>query len=111
MLAGDLIQVDFGVPAGSEPGFVRLTVVVTADAVLAFEPRTFHVVPVTSDVVCDLPTEVVVLRADLGAESVAQCHLCSVISVRRVLDRVYGNVGVVALAQIRAVIGDLLDFE
>jgi len=109
MLAGDLIQVDFGVPAGSEPGFVRPAVVVTADVVLAFEPRTFHVVPVTSNVVRDLPTEVVVVGAGLGAESVAQCHLCSVISVGQVLDGVYGNVGVVALAQIRAVIGDLLD--
>jgi len=41
MLAGDLIQVDFGVPAGREPGFVRPAVVVTADAVLAFEPWDF----------------------------------------------------------------------
>jgi mRNA interferase MazF len=109
MLAGDLVRVDFGVPAGSEPGFVRPAVVVTADAVLEFEPRTIHVVPVTSNVVRDLPTEVAVVGSGLDEVSAAQCHLCSVISLERVLDQSGANVGAVVLAQIRAVLGDLLD--
>jgi mRNA-degrading endonuclease toxin of MazEF toxin-antitoxin module len=72
-------------------------------------PRTIHVVPVTGNVERDLPTEVAVQGTGLDAVSVAQCHLCSVISTGRILDEVYGNVGAVALAQIRAVLGDLLD--
>jgi mRNA interferase MazF len=109
MRAGDVVRVDFGVPAGSEPGFMRPAVVVTADAVLAHRPRTLHVVPITSNVHRSLPTEVVVTGPGLEAASVAQCHLCAVISVERILDSDDGSVGAVELAQIRAVLGDLLD--
>ncbi|MFN0026786.1 MAG: type II toxin-antitoxin system PemK/MazF family toxin [Acidimicrobiales bacterium] len=109
MRAGDLVRVDFGVPVGSEPGFPRPAVVVTADAVLAHTPRTFHVVPVTSNVRRSLPTEVVVTASGLDGPSVAQCHLCAVIGVERILDQEYGNIGPAELAQIRAVLGDLLD--
>jgi mRNA interferase MazF len=109
MQAGDLARVDFGVPVGSEPGFVRPAVVVTADAVLAHRPRTLHVVPVTSNTRRSLPTEVAVTGPGLDARSVAQCHLCAVIGVERVLDHEYGNIGAVQLAQVRAVLADLLD--
>ncbi len=111
MLAGDLIRVDFGIPAGSEAGFVRPAIVVTADAVLEFVPRTFHVVPLTSNVGRGLPAEVVITGPDLSADSAAQCHLCSVVSMEQVLDSAYGNVGAVTLAQIRAVVADLLDLQ
>jgi len=45
---GDIVTVDFGVPVGSEPGFVRPGIVVTADAFLRFRPTTVFVVPLTS---------------------------------------------------------------
>ena len=45
---GDVISVDFGMPVGSEPGFVRPGIVVTADAFLRFRPTTVFVVPLTS---------------------------------------------------------------
>lgn len=45
---GDVVQVDFGTPVGSEAGFFRPAVVVTSDAFLRFRPATVFVVPLTS---------------------------------------------------------------
>ena len=109
MLAGDVVRVDFGIPAGSEPGFERPAVVVTADGVLAHRPRTIHVVPVTSNVERALPTEVIVSAPGLPIDSAAQCHLCTVVSIERLDDHDYGNVGPVALGQLRSILADLLD--
>ncbi|MCC6224830.1 MAG: type II toxin-antitoxin system PemK/MazF family toxin [Microthrixaceae bacterium] len=109
MRAGDVVQIDFGVPIGSEPGFARPAVVVTADAVLAAGARTFHVVPVTSNVERRLPFEVEVDSVGLTSTSVAQAHLCTVVSRERVVLDQLGNVGSMALAQIRLLLADLLD--
>ena len=109
MRAGDVVRVDFGIPAGSEPGFNRPAVVVTADGVLAHRPRTIHVVPVTSNVGRALPTEVVVSAPGLPIDAAAQCHLCTVVSIERLNGHEYGTVGVAALAQLRSVLADLLD--
>jgi mRNA interferase MazF len=109
MRAGDVVRVDFGIPAGSEPGFERPAVIVTADGVLAHHPRTIHVVPVTSNVGRALPTEVVVSAPWLPIESAAQCHLCTVVSIERLNGDESGNVGAAALAQLRSVLADLLD--
>jgi mRNA interferase MazF len=109
MHAGDVIEVDFGMPAGSEPGFVRPAVVVTADLILAASPRTLHVVPITSNVSRSLPTEVPVAATGLDRPSVAQCHLCTVISRQRSASADLGSIGAASLAQIRSVLGDILD--
>lgn len=45
---GDIVTVDFGIPVGSETGFRRPGIVVTADAFLRFRPTTVFVVPLTS---------------------------------------------------------------
>ncbi len=45
---GDVIDVDFGTPVGSEAGFLRPAVVCTADAFLRFRPSTVIVAPLTS---------------------------------------------------------------
>jgi len=45
---GDIVTVDLGVPVGSEAGFIRPGVIVTADAFLRFRPTTVFVVPLTS---------------------------------------------------------------
>jgi mRNA interferase MazF len=111
MRAGDIVTVDFGIPHGSEPGFARPAVIVTADLVLQSSPRTLHVVPLTSNVTRRLPTEVEIGEVDLPLRSAAQAHLCGVVSVTRLRD-VGGsapNVGHAALAQIRSIIADLLD--
>lgn len=110
MRAGDIVTVDFGVPAGSGPGFERPAVVVTADLVVAQMPRTFHVVPVMSNVTRAMSTDVPVDAAGLGADSVGQCHLLTIAEIERIKDDGgRGNVGPVALARMRSVIADLLD--
>lgn len=45
---GDIVTVDFGTPIGSEAGFVRPAVLVTADAFLRFRPTSVFAVPLTS---------------------------------------------------------------
>ncbi len=45
---GDVVRVDFGTPVGSEPGFVRPAILVTADAFLRYRPTTVFAVPVTT---------------------------------------------------------------
>ena len=72
-------------------------------------PQTIHVVPVTSNVRRDLPTEVHVSATGLDRPSVAQCHLPTTVSVRRVGSDDLGNVGPAALAEIRSVLALLLD--
>ncbi len=109
MRAGDVVSVDFGVPIGSEPGFVRPAVVVTADLILDAAPRTIHVVPITGNVERSLPTEVPVDGSGLDRPSVAQCHLCSVVSADRLVDDQGGSIGPAALAEIRSLLADLLD--
>lgn len=46
--AGDIVEIDFGMPVGSEAGFRRPGIVVTADAFLRLRPTTVFVVPLTS---------------------------------------------------------------
>lgn len=112
MRSGEVVTVDFGVPTGTEPGFARPAVVVTADAVLDGRPRTIHVVPLTGNLERRLPTEVVVHPAGLDRPSAAQCHLCSLVSVVRVTEAGTGaTIGAVALAQVRSVVADLLDLD
>ena len=109
--AGDVVVVNFGLPAGGEPGFSRPGVVVTADLILQARPRTIHVVPVTGNTSRSLPTEIVVATGGLDRPSAAQCHLCTVVSVERLTDDDLGNIGPVALAEVRSILGDLLDIR
>ena len=112
MKAGDIITIDFGIPAGSGPGFERPAIVVSADLIVAQMPRTFHVVPVTSNVQRAMTTDIAVGGIGLGKNSVGQCHLLTVAEIERIKDDGgHGNVGPVALAQIRSVIADLLDLN
>jgi mRNA interferase MazF len=108
MRAGDVLRVDFGLPMGSEPGDIRPAIVVTADQVLIARPRTVHVVPITGNVGRALPAEVPLDHPLFDRPSAAQCHLCTVISVERIVSE-GGNVGLVTLAQLRTVLADLLD--
>ncbi len=112
MQAGDIITIDFGMPARSGPGFERPAVVVTADLVVAQMPRTFHVVPVTSNVRRAMATDVPVDGDGLDKNSVGQCHLLTVAEIERVKDDGgRGNVGPVTLERMRSVIADLLDLK
>ncbi len=110
--SGDIVRVDFGFPRGSMPGFERPAVVLTSDDVLEHRPRTMHVVALTTNTQRRLPTEVPIDVTDgLPHASVAQCHLLQVIAVEDLVDgsNSIGQVGPMALAQIRSIIGDLLE--
>lgn len=108
--SGDVVEVDLGVPAGSEAGLRRPAVIVTADRILLHRPSVVQVVPLTSTV-RGYATEVTV-PADpangLDVDSAAQCqHLRAVASQR--IGRTLGNVGPVLLGQLRDTIATLLD--
>lgn len=110
MRAGDIVTVDFGVPAGSGPGFEHPAVVVTADLIVRQVPRTFHVVPVTSKLHRTMTTDVPINAPGLEKPSVAQCHLLTIAEIERIKDDGgKGNIGPASLAQLRSVIADLLD--
>lgn len=107
---GDVVEVDLGVPAGSEAGLRRPAVIVTADRILLHRPSVVQVVPVTSTV-RGYATEVTV-PADpangLDVDSAAQCQHIRAVAAERI-QRTLGNVGPVTLAQVRDAIATLLD--
>lgn len=90
MRAGDVVGVDFGIPAGSEPDFMQPAVVATTGNILEAGPRTVHVVPITTNVTRSLPTECVGVRT--RSSVAAQCHLCTVVSVMSLQPDDLGNV-------------------
>jgi mRNA interferase MazF len=45
---GDLVAIDFGIPIGSEAGFVRPALIATADTFLRYRPTTVFTVPLTT---------------------------------------------------------------
>ncbi len=110
LTSGDVVVVDLGVPEGSEAGMQRPAVVVTANAVLRQRPRVVQVVPLTRTL-RGYGSEVVV-SADRGnglaADSAAQCQHIRSIASTRIRDRL-GEVGPVALAQIRDAVRVLID--
>lgn len=112
LISGDVVDLDLGVPFGTEAGFRHPAIVVTAQRVLDGSPQIVHVVPVTSTV-RGFDSDVVLEvngGSGLDRRSVAQCqHLRSVSAARAGVRR--GNVGPVLLGQIREVVGLLLDIE
>ena len=54
-------------------------------------------------------SDVRLVDSGLPTDSVAQCNLCSVVDRLQVVAETGVNVGSVLLAQIRSVIGDLVD--
>jgi mRNA interferase MazF len=110
LTSGDLVDLDLGVPAGREAGFVHPAVIITAQRVLARTPSVVHVVPLTSTI---RPFEAEVrIEPDasnrLDGASAAQCqHLRAVAPTRIVAVR--GNVGPLVLRQIRETVAVLID--
>lgn len=108
--SGDIVEVDLGTPIGSEAGLRRPAVVVTASGVLRGGPNVVQVVPLTRTI-RDSGAEVCVEPDDgnmLNAPSAAQCqHVRSVSAAR--LSGPLGTVGPALLAEIREVLGLLLD--
>jgi mRNA interferase MazF len=108
--SGDVVDLDLGTPEGREAGFPRPAIVVTAQRILDAEPTVIQVVPLTTTLRGFHSEVVIEPDAVNGLEglSSAQCQHVRAISPRRILV-VRGNVGPVALRQIRGTIALILD--
>ena len=110
LTSGDVVTIDLGAPTGREAGFRHPAVVMTAQRVIDGGASVVQVVPLTSQV-RGFASEVEV-DADpsngLDRRSAAQCQHVRAVATSRVEGRL-GNIGVAALAQIREVLGLILD--
>ncbi|MGI8575841.1 MAG: type II toxin-antitoxin system PemK/MazF family toxin [Egibacteraceae bacterium] len=108
--SGDVVSLDLGVPVGSEAGLTRPAVVVTAQRVLTSGPTVIAVVPLTTTL-RGYASEVTIHGDDvngLAVDSAAQCQHIRAVAARRV-DAVTGNIGPMALGQVRQTLAVLLD--
>lgn len=108
--SGDVADLDLGMPEGREAGFLHPAVVVTAQRILDAEPSVVHVVPLSSTI-RSFRSEVSIepdASNGLSQPSAAQCQHLRALSPSRI-STIRGNVGPVALAQIRQTIAVLLD--
>lgn len=107
---GDVVALDLGMPSGSEAGLRRPAIVVTAQRVLRGGPNVVQVVPLTRTV-RQSSTEVIIEPDDenrLSEPSSAQCQHVRPVATTRVHERT-GNVGPVALGEVRETLALLLD--
>lgn len=110
LTSGDLVDLDFGMPASREAGFRHPGVVVTAQRILDADPSVVQVVPVTS-MLRGFGSEVEI-EADsnngLHRTSAAQCQHIRGVAVGRI-EAIRGNIGAAALVRIREVLGLILE--
>jgi len=110
LASGDVIELDLGHPAGREAGFHHPAVVVTAQRILNASPTVLQVVPLTSTV-RQFHSEIVIdpdTDNGLTVASAAQCQHLRAVSPQRIA-ATRGNVGPLALAQIRETIAVIID--
>lgn len=110
--SGDLVDLDLGMPEGREAGFRHPAVVITAQRILDAEPSVIQVVPLTTTLrgfgsEVSIPPDPANGLDDVSA---AQCqHIRAVSTVR--VGSVRGNVGAIAINQIRETIAVILDLQ
>jgi mRNA interferase MazF len=107
---GDVVELDLGMPAGSEAGLRRPAIVVTAGRVLMGAPNVIQVVPLTRTI-RQSSSEVLIDPDDdnpLMARSSAQCQHVRSVATTRIHERT-GNVGPVVLGEVRETLALLLD--
>lgn len=107
---GDVVDLDLGMPSGSEAGSRRPAVVVTAARVLRGGPNVVQVVPLTRTIRHSV-AEVVVDPDELNrleARSSAQCQHVRSVATSRIHERT-GNIGPVLLSEVRETLALLLD--
>ena len=110
LTSGDVVGVDLGMSAGHEAGLRRPAIVVTSQRVIDAGSNVIHVVPLTA-AIRGFGSEIVIepdARNGISISSAAQCQHIRAVSVDRV-DDVLGNIGAIALAHIREIIGLILD--
>jgi mRNA interferase MazF len=107
---GDVVELDLGLPAGSEAGLLRPAIVVTAQRILRGGPNVVQVVPLTRTI-RESSTEVIIgpdQGNGLAAVSSAQCQHVRSVATARIRQRT-GNVGPVLLGEVRETLALLLD--
>jgi mRNA interferase MazF len=107
---GDVVDLELGMPRGSEAGLRRPAVVVTAARVLRGAPNVVQVVPLTRTV-RQSGAEVVIDPDELNglqARSSAQCQHVRSVATDRIHERT-GNIGPVLLGEVRETLALLLD--
>ena len=107
---GDVVELDLGLPAGSEAGLRRPAIVVTADRILRGGPNVVQVVPLTRTMRTS-STEVLIDPDEdnrLVAPSSAQCQHVRSVATTRIQGRT-GNVGPLVLNEVRETLSLLLD--
>ena len=107
---GDVVELDLGMPAGSEAGLRRPAVVVTAARILMGGPNVVQVVPLTRTIRTS-STEILIDPDEdnrLVAPSSAQCQHVRSVAMTRIHERT-GNVGPVVLNEVRETLALLLD--
>lgn len=110
LTSGDIVMLDLGVPEGSEAGLRRPAVMVTAGRVLRHGPRVVQVVPLTTTL-RGYESEVTIepdSSNGLAVTSAAQCQHIRAVATSRI-DESIGNVGPLALSQIRDTLAVLID--
>ena len=108
--SGDIVNLDLGQPEGREAGYLHPAVIVTAQRILDAAPSVIQVVPLTSSL-RGFHTEIVIEpdpTNGLERSSAAQCQHLRAVSPTRVVDTL-GNVGPLALSQIRETIAVIID--
>lgn len=110
LTSGDVVDLDFGVPAGREAGFSHPAVVVTAQRVLDADATVVQVVPLTSSLRGFASEVDIEADAANGLEraSAAPCQHTRAVATGRI-ERTRGNVGATSLLQIRELLGLVLD--
>ncbi len=107
---GDVVELDLGMPAGSEAGLRRPVIVVTAARILRGGPNVVQVVPLTPTIRTS-STEVLIDPDEdnrLVTRSSAQCQHVRSVATTRIQERT-GNVGPVVLNEVRETLALLLD--
>jgi mRNA interferase MazF len=108
--SGDIVDLDLGRPEGREAGYLHPAVVVTAQRILDSAPTVIQVVPLTSTL-RGFHSEVVIEpdpANGLEQSSAAQCQHVRAVSPARVVGTL-GNIGPLALSQIRETIAVITD--
>jgi mRNA interferase MazF len=108
--SGEIVNLDLGQPEGREAGYLHPAVVVTAQRILDAAPTVIRVVPLTSTL-RGFHTEVVIdpdPANGLEQLSAAQCQHVRAVAPTRVA-RTLGNIGPLAMSQIRETIAAIID--
>lgn len=107
---GDVVELDLGLPAGSEAGLRRPAIVVTAARILKGGPNVVQVVPLTRTI--RTSSAEVVLEPDDGngltTRTSAQCQHVRSVATTRIGHRA-GNVGPAVLREVRETLALVMD--